>query len=131
EGRVLGKTRLTVLTSTTLIILTAALCMLASLTAWVLDRRKDFAVMKALGASKRLIATLFAAEAASMGAVGALLGFAAGLGVAAWIGRVNFHANIEPRLSVLPMVLAGSMGLAVLSAVVPVSILRRIQPANM
>lgn len=131
EGRVLGKTRRTVLTATALIVITSALCMLASLTAWVLDRRKDFAVMKSLGASERLIGTLFAAEAASIGAVGALAGFAAGIGVAAWIGRVNFHATIEPRLSVLPVVLVGSMAVAVLSALVPVSLLRRIQPATM
>ena len=68
EGRVLGKTRSTLLAAAALIILTAALCVLATLTAWVLDRRRDFAIMKALGASERLITGFFAAEAASIGA---------------------------------------------------------------
>jgi putative ABC transport system permease protein len=102
---------------------------LATLTGWVFDRRRDFAIMKALGASERLISGFFAAEAAALGAVGALLGFVIGIGIAAWIGRVNFNAVVVPRLSVLPIVLAGSIAVALLSAIVPMSLLRRVQPA--
>ena len=130
EGRVLGKTRSTVLAAAALIILTAALCVLATLTAWVLDRRRDFAIMKALGASERLISGFFAVEAASIGALGALLGYAIGIGVAAWIGRVNFQASISPRLSVLPSVFLGSIVVALLSATLPMALLRRVQPAT-
>jgi putative ABC transport system permease protein len=130
EGRVLGKTRSTLLAAAALIILTAALCVLATLTAWVLDRRRDFAIMKALGASERLISGFFAAEAASVGALGALLGYAIGLGAAAWIGRVNFQASISPRLSVLPSVFLGSIVVALLSAILPMALLRRVQPAT-
>jgi putative ABC transport system permease protein len=129
EARVLGKTRATLLACALLIILTAALCVLATLTAWVLDRRRDFAIMKALGASEGLVNAFFAAEAAALGAAGAVLGFLIGIGVAAWIGRVNFHAAVSPRLSVLPVILAGSVTLALLAAVLPLSLLRRVQPA--
>ena len=129
EARVLGKTRATLYAAAILIILTSALCVLATLTGWVLDRRRDFAIMKALGASERLISGFFAAEAAALGAVGALLGFVIGIGIAAWIGRVNFNAVVVPRLSVLPIVLAGSIAVALLSAIVPMSLLRRVQPA--
>ena len=130
EGRVLGKTRSTLLAAAALIILTAALCVLATLTAWVLDRRRDFAIMKALGASERLISGFFAAEAASIGALGALLGYGIGLGAAAWIGRVNFQASISPRLSVLPSVFLGSIVVALLSSTLPMALLRRVQPAT-
>jgi putative ABC transport system permease protein len=129
EGRVLGKTRSTLLAAAALIILTAALCLLATLTAWVLDRRRDFAIMKALGASERLMGGFFAVEAASIGALGALLGYLLGIGAAAWIGRVNFQAAIAPRLSILPGVLAGSIMVALLSAGLPMVLLRRVQPA--
>jgi putative ABC transport system permease protein len=131
EGRVLGKTRATLLAAAVLIILTAALCVTATLTAWVLDRRRDFAIMKALGASERLVGAFFATEAAVLGAVGALTGFIVGIGVADWIGRANFHAGITPRLSVFPLVLGGSIALALLAAVVPMALLRRVQPAIM
>ncbi len=129
EARVLGKTRATLLAATALIILTSALCVLSTLMGWVFDRRRDFAIMKALGASGRLLNGFFAAEAAALGAIGALVGFAVGIGIAAWIGRINFHAPVVPRWSVLPVVLAGSMIVTLLSAVLPISLLRRVQPA--
>jgi putative ABC transport system permease protein len=129
EARVLDKTRATLLASTAVIILTAALCMLATLTASVFDRRKDFAVMRALGASQRTVSALFAAEAAGIGLVGAVLGFALGLGIAAWIGRANFHASISPRFGIFPEVALGSVLVALLAALMPISLLRKVQPA--
>ena len=129
EARVLGKTRSTLLAAAALIILTAALCVLSTLMGWVFDRRRDFAIMKALGASERLLNGFFAAEAAALGATGALVGFLFGIGIAAWIGRANFHAPVVPRLGVLPIVLAGSMAVTLLSAILPISLLRRVQPA--
>jgi len=129
ETRVLGKTRATLFSAAVLIILTAALCVLSTLTGWVFDRRRDFAIMKALGASERLLSGFFAAEAAALGVAGALIGFAAGVGIAAWIGHANFHAVVLPRWSVLPPVLAGSAAVALLSAILPISLLRRVAPA--
>jgi len=129
EARVLGKTKATLLASASLIILTAALCVLSTLMGWVLDRRRDFAIMKALGASERLISSFFAAEAGVLGATGAVVGFVIGIGAAAWIGRVNFHAPVAPRFNVLPWILAGSVAVALISAVLPMALLRRVQPA--
>ena len=129
EARVLGKTRATLLAASVLIILTAALCVLSTLMGWVFDRRRDFAIMKALGASGRLLNSFFAAEAAALGASGAVFGFFVGIGIAAWIGRANFHAAVVPRFGVLPIVLAGSMAVTLISAILPISLLRRVQPA--
>src|SRR5216683_8187087 len=129
EANVLNKTRATLYASATLVVLTSALCVLATLTGWVFDRRRDFAIMKALGASERLVNGFFAAEAAAMGVVGAILGFFIGIGVAAWIGRVNFHAPVVPRFGVFPHVLAGSVAVALISAILPITMLRRVEPA--
>jgi putative ABC transport system permease protein len=129
EANVLNKTRATLYAAATLIVLTSALCVLATLIGWVFDRRRDFAIMKALGASEGLVNGFFAAEAAAMGIIGAILGFGIGIGVAAWIGRVNFHAPVVPRFSVFPYVLAGSIAVALISALLPIGLLRRVQPA--
>ncbi len=51
EGRVLGIIRWLVVSLTALILVIIALCIMATMTAIVLERRKDIAVMKALGAS--------------------------------------------------------------------------------
>jgi putative ABC transport system permease protein len=130
EANVLGKMRATLLVSAILIILTAAVCVLSTLTGWVSDRRRDFALMKALGASGRMLQSFFAAEAAALGVVGATLGFVIGVGAAIWIGRTNFHAPVTPRLSVLPVILAGGIAISLLASIVPISLLRRVQPAN-
>jgi putative ABC transport system permease protein len=130
EARVMGKTRSTLLASAVLIVLTSSLCVLATLIGWVIDRRRDFAIMKALGASERLLQGFFAAEAAALGAVGALAGYVIGIGAAAWIGRANFHAPVAPRLEILPVVLVGAVAVALLSAVAPLVVLRRVQPAT-
>ena len=130
EANVLGKMRSTLLVAAVLIILTAAVCVLSTLTGWVSDRRRDFALMKALGASGQMLQGFFAAEAAVLGAIGSTLGFAIGVGVAIWIGRANFHAAVTPRFSVLPVVLLGGIVIALVAAIVPISLLRRVQPAN-
>src|SRR6202051_1934807 len=87
EANVLNKTRATLYASATLVVLTSSLCVLDTLMGWVFDRRRDFAIMKALGASGRLLNGFFAAEAALLGASGAIIGFVVGIGIAAWVGR--------------------------------------------
>jgi putative ABC transport system permease protein len=129
EANVLNKTRATLYASATLIVLTSALCVLATLIGWVFDRRRDFAIMKALGASGQLINGFFAAEAAVLGVIGGIAGFFIGIGVAAWIGRANFHAPVVPRFSVFPYILIGSVIVALISAILPIALLRRVQPA--
>ena len=129
EANVLNKTQATLYASAMLIVLISALCVLATLLGWVFDRRRDFAIMKALGASERWINGFFAAEAAALGVVGAILGFFIGIGVAAWIGRVNFHAPVLPRFSVFPYILGGSVAVALISAILPIELLRRVQSA--
>lgn len=129
EANILGKTRSTLLSSASFIVFTGALCVLATLMGWVVDRRRDFAIMKALGASDRLVAIFVAGEAAAMTTIGTVLGFALGIGIAAWIGRANFHAPVAPRLSIFPPVLVGALVVTLISTLLPLRLLRRIQPA--
>jgi putative ABC transport system permease protein len=129
EANVLGKTRSTLLSSAAFIVCTAALCVLATLVGWVFDRRRDFAIMKALGASDRLIAVFVAGEAVVLACVGANVGFVAGVGIASLIGRVNFNAPVSARLDILPVVLVGCLVVTLLSTLLPLRLLRRIEPA--
>ena len=46
-----------------------------------------------------------------------------------WIGRANFHAAVEPRLNVFPAVLGGCIAIALFSALVPLTILQKTEPA--
>lgn len=129
EANVFGKTRSTLLLAVVIIVLTATLCVLATLTSSVLDRRRDFAVMKALGASPSLSSALFACEAALLGAAGATLGFILGIAVAFLIGRLNFHSVVLPHWNVFPTIFLGGIALSVVAALIPMGLLSRTQPA--
>jgi putative ABC transport system permease protein len=130
QAAVLGRTRSIVIVATAVVVVLIVLCMIATLTGSVLERRKDFAVMKALGASNAAVNLLFAGEAMLVSIVGAIAGFLAGSAVAYWIGRANFGAAILPRPELLAPVLLGSMVLALMAASAPLNLLRRVQPAG-
>ncbi|HET7873423.1 MAG TPA: FtsX-like permease family protein, partial [Terriglobales bacterium] len=106
------------------------LSIVATLTSSVLERRKDFAVMKALGASNRTVSFLFAAEAAILALAGAAAGYVAGSAIAFWIGKANFAAAILPQPGLLLPVLLGSVALALIASTAPLRILQQIQPAG-
>ena len=129
EANVFDKTRAALLASVVLIVLVAGLCVLANLTSSVLDRRKDFAIMKALGASQAMSNSIFAVEAVFLGVLGAIIGYLIGVGVAAWIGRASLHQAVLPRLDVFPPILLASIVLTLMAALFPLRLLRGIQPA--
>ncbi|HLJ85309.1 MAG TPA: FtsX-like permease family protein [Candidatus Angelobacter sp.] len=130
QTAVLGRTRSIVLAACLVVVILIVLCMVATLTGSVLERRKDFAVMKALGASNTTVNLLFAGEATLMSVMAALGGFFAGTALAFWIGKVNFGTAISPRLSLLFPVLSGSILVALLASTAPLRLLRAIQPAS-
>ncbi len=97
----------------------------------MLERRRDFAVFKALGASQTSLSTMFLLEALALGVGGAVLGYLAGCAISALIGYVNFHSAVRPRIAVLPWIAAGSLLIAFLGALLPLQRLQKIQPAAM
>ncbi|HEX5482833.1 MAG TPA: FtsX-like permease family protein [Terriglobia bacterium] len=129
EGRVLGDIRRLMLALTALILGIIALCVAATMTAIVLERRKDIAVMKALGASDRLVMELFLSEGAGLGLVGGLAGFFLGALAARWLALRLFDVALAPSWWVFPIVCAATVALALAATLFPVRIVRRIQPA--
>ena len=130
QAAVVGKTRSVVLASSAVVVVLIMLCMVATFTSSVLERRKDFAVMKALGASNRTVNFLFAAEAALLALAGSAAGYILGCGIAFWIGKVNFEAAILPQPFLLLPVLLGSVALALIASTAPLRLLQQIQPAG-
>ncbi|PYY10529.1 MAG: ABC transporter permease [Acidobacteria bacterium] len=130
QGAVVSRMRSVMLASTLLIALTVALCVFSTLTSSVLERRRDFAVMKAIGSSQVTVNALFAGEALTIALCAALTGYILGSGIAAWISQANFHAVVMPQLSVLPLVILADVALALLAATVPLARLQRIEPAG-
>lgn len=130
EGAVVKKMKSVMLASTLLITITVALCVFATLTSSVLERRRDFAVMKAIGSSQWTVNALFAGEALTLGLAAALAGYLCGGGLAVWIAKANFHTALWPAPSLLPIVIACSLALALIASILPLAQLQRIQPAG-
>jgi putative ABC transport system permease protein len=130
QGRVLGTIRWLLLSLTALILVIVALCVMATMTAIVLERKKDVAVMKALGATDRLILRLFLCEGAGMGLTGGLLGFGLGLLLARELGLRLFGVPIEPAWWTLPLIGLGSGALTVVATLFPVRLAQSVQPAT-
>lgn len=130
QTAIVGRTRSIVLSASAIVVVMIVLCMVATFTSSVLERRKDFAVMKALGASNRIVNLLFAGEASLLSLTGAVIGYVVGSGIAFWIGKSNFDAAILPQPLLLAPVLLGSVVLALIASTAPLRLLQQIQPAG-
>ncbi len=129
ESRIVDRTHALMFGAVLLIALTVAVSVLATLSSSVLERRRDFALMKALGGSQGTLIRMFLLEAFVLALAGVVAGFVVG-STAAWaISKGNFHTATLPHLSVLPMVLLLNLAIAALAALLPVRVLRTLQPA--
>ncbi|HET9087565.1 MAG TPA: FtsX-like permease family protein [Acidobacteriaceae bacterium] len=131
ESNVVSRTRSLMLSSLVLIALTVAISVLATLTASVFERRHDFAIMKALGATQRNVTIIFLAEAVLLAMLALVCGYLLGCGIADLIGQWNFHTSIAPVWRVLPQVALLNLVVALLAAAIPMRLLRRLDPATL
>ena len=129
ESKIVDRTHSLMYAAVVLIALTVGVSVLATLSASVLERRRDFALMKALGGTQIHLMGLFLFEALVLALAGVLAGFVAGSAAAFTISEVNFHTATLPRLSVVPLVLLLNLTIATLAAVFPARVLRTLQPA--
>jgi putative ABC transport system permease protein len=129
QGRVLGTIRGLAISLTALILVIIGLCVMATMTAIVLERRKDIAVMKALGASDQLIVRLFLSEGAGLGLAGGVMGFAVGALLARELAQCLFQVSLDLSWWTLPAVVLMSVLLAGAATLLPVQIVRGVEPA--
>jgi putative ABC transport system permease protein len=129
ESRIVDRTHTLMYAAVLLIALTVGVSVLATLSASVLERRRDFALMKALGGSQWQLISLFLLEAALLAFAGVIAGYIIGSALAWAISETNFGTASLPRLGVLPLVLLLNMAIAVMAALFPARVLRGLQPA--
>jgi putative ABC transport system permease protein len=130
EGRVLGTLRTLLTSLTTIIVVIIGLCVMATITSIVLERRKDIAVMKALGATDRRIMQLFLSEVGALGLAGGVTGMILGLFLARDFARRLFGVNLNVTVWTLPAVVLAAVLLALLASLIPLRVVRSIRPAT-
>ncbi|MCU1321391.1 MAG: hypothetical protein JWM43_1040 [Acidobacteriaceae bacterium] len=129
ESNIVDRTHSLMYAAVLLIALTVGVSVLATLSASVLERRRDFALMKALGGGQLHLMALFLLEALVLSLAGVLVGWILGSAAALAISEANFHTATLPRLTVVPLVLLLNLVIATLAAVFPARVLRTLQPA--
>ncbi len=128
-GAVLDTIRWLLVSLSALILVIIALAVAATMTAIALERRKDIAVMKALGAGDRTVMQLFLAEGAALGLLGGAAGFLLGSELARQASRHIFDVALTLDWRTLPAVVGASVILAAAATLVPARLISGVQPA--
>jgi putative ABC transport system permease protein len=105
EGAVLTRIEGLIFLITLAALFASALAVSAAMATAIFERRGEVGLMKALGASKLAVASVFFTEATLLALIGGLAGFAAGGLLARQIGRSIFDSQIAIQPVLLPVVL--------------------------
>jgi putative ABC transport system permease protein len=129
EGRLLERMRRLMALVTIAALVAAGLCAFGTLTDLALERRREIALMKALGATAGDVVRLFLAESLVIGALGGLGGWLIGVFFAQVIGREVFHSAVALRWDVPLLVLALAMTVAIVAGLGPIRLALAVEPA--
>jgi putative ABC transport system permease protein len=130
EQGLLDRMRRLMLLVTLAALAAGALSAYGTLTDLALERRREIALLKAVGAPRHRIVGRFLAESAAIGLVGGVLGWVLGAAFALFIGREVFHATLTLRPGVPPLVVALAMLTALVAAAGPIRLALAIEPAR-
>ncbi len=105
EGAVLTRIEGLIFLVTLAALLASALAVSAAMATAIFERRAEVGLMKALGAGRVAVASVFFAEATLLALIGGSVGFAAGGLLARQIGRSIFNSQITIAPVLLPVIL--------------------------
>jgi len=106
EGAVLTRIEGLIFLITLAALFASALAVSAAMATTIFERRAEVGLMKALGAGKLAVASIFFAEATLLALIGGLAGFVVGSGLAHQIGHSIFNSEISIPPVLLPVILA-------------------------
>src|SRR5580658_8402778 len=106
EGAVLTRIEGLIFLVTLAALFASALAVSAAMATAIFERRAEVGLMKALGAGRLAVASVFFAEATLLALIGGLVGFAAGGLLARQIGRSIFDSQISIPPVLLPVILS-------------------------
>jgi putative ABC transport system permease protein len=106
EGAVLTRIEGLIFLITLAALFASALAVSAAMATTIFERRAEVGLMKALGAGKLIVASVFFAEAALLALLGGIVGFGIGTVLAHQIGHSIFNSDIAIPPVLLPVILA-------------------------
>ncbi len=129
EEQVLNKVSVMCLAALVAVLALTALGVSASMLARVVERKKEFALLQALGAHRKSVVTFLLAESATVGGTAAVLGFGLGTLLAGVVVRQIFNASTSPSGLAFAAALAVTTAVALLAGAIACRRMLRLQPA--
>jgi putative ABC transport system permease protein len=129
EGQILSRVQSLMWLVTFAALLAAALAVASTAGTTVLERTAEVALMKALGARRRLVGAFFLGEQWFMAIVGGLAGYVAGMGLAHVVGQQIFAVSPSTRLILLPVIVGLAAVVATAGSLLPLRKVMQLDPA--
>jgi len=130
EAGVVSRLHLLMLLLALAAITASALGLLSTTTATVLERAREFGLMRALGATSAQLATLLLAETLVVSLAGGALGWLAGTGAAMLIRGEAFAGPAAAQPLLLPVALAVAAAVALAGTLAPLRLALRMDPVE-
>jgi len=129
EGKILKKITGLMALVAIIILSTTTLCVMTTLMAMVVERRKEIGLIKAIGAQNKAVVWQFLSETTVIAAMGAACGLVLGFLLAQVLGHAVFNSPISLRIIVIPLTLSITVSAALVAAVLPVRMAVDVEPA--
>ncbi|MDR1708793.1 MAG: ABC transporter permease [Candidatus Accumulibacter sp.] len=130
EGAILQKTQLLMLLLTGLSLVCSALAISNLVTANVMERGAEIALLKAIGANTGSVIVLVLTELFLTAFAGGILGYFAGLGFAQIVGYTVFGSQVAVKMLVIPLIAALVALVTLLGSLPAMRLLLRLRPAE-
>ncbi len=95
----------------------------------IVERRKEFALLQAIGATRRSVISFLLLEGMSLAVLASALGFAAGTLLSEMVVRQIFHVSVTPQVTALPITLVVTLVVSLLASSAGVARALKMQPA--
>lgn len=120
EGKVLDRLKLLIYLLCIIALTASAIGVSTTMIMSLLRRLEEIGLMKAVGADRTRIVTIFLTEGIIIGVIGGLLGYLLSLGVSQYIGMKVFSTGLEQRAILLPVAIGNAILIAVAGTILPI-----------
>jgi len=129
EGKILERLRLLIYLLSIISLLASSLGVSTTMVMSLLRRIEEIGLMKAIGADRAGIMTIFFTEGAIIGLMGGLVGYLLSLFISRYIGSQVFNTGLEQRAMLFPISIGSSLIIAIGATVLPINRALKIRPA--
>jgi putative ABC transport system permease protein len=120
EGKVLGRLKLLIYLLCLIALVASAIGVSTTMIMSLLRRMEEIGLMKAVGADRIKIITIFLTEGIVIGLVGGVIGYLLSIGTSHYIGIKVFQTGLEQRAILLFIAIGNALVIAVAGTILPI-----------